>query len=404
MDSRLRTAVAAVVTEHPVLSAVPAISGFAEPHFVHLPEIDLAATVLVEKTSGDVDFQRRLATVIEEQHNLAFQLDSTPSKPFWRIYALDDRWRSSQFSVCFCFHHALMDTKSAVVFQHTLEQAMAHVPGGQSPGMVSVPEKALLPSLDELHDLTVSSAFIASQQDGSDPPDNVWSGGVQKLPVQSRVHILWITDAVTRHVMARCKEKRTSVTALLMSLLADSFFQVIPSSFEALYGDCAISTRRFLPDPIDEQSMGCYVSVFREKYHRGAEHSIWDETERTRSTMNAVLAKQGADSPFGYLKLVPDLADWFKQKLGKKRWAAWELSNVGAMPKSEENGDRGPRIESLLFSQSASACSAVVKVSVATGRDGRMGFCFSWQDGAVDEGVVRGVIDRFSQHIHGSLD
>lgn len=405
LKEKLIAALSAVVAEHPILSAVPVTDGFCDPHFAHLSEIDIAATLTVQECPGGKDFQETLDAVLEEQHNNPFLLDHTPLTPFWRLHVFDGRSHASKFSVCFCFHHSLMDTKSAIVFQQALERAMTHVTSSHPPDVISLPSKPLLPSAEELHTFPVCPSFIATQKAESDPPANVWSGGVQRVPVKTRVHSFWTTEMVTHRLMARCREKKTSVTSLLMALLAESFFHEVPSDFTTVYGECAMSIRRFMPDIIDDDSMGVFIGVFRQGYERGnGVHSVWDDSTRTKRTMDGVIAKNGADQSAGYLRLVPDLADWFRKKLGRKRWAAWELSNVGALPKSCTNDGRTARIESLLFSQSASACSAVLKVSVATGRDGRLGFCFSWQEGAADENVINGVIERFSRHINGPLD
>lgn len=341
--------------------------------------------------------------MLEAQHNEPFLLDHAPLTPFWRLHVFDGRSHVAKFSVCLCFHHALMDTKSAVVFQQALEQAMTHVCSSRAPGVVSLPAKPLLPSAEELHHFPVSPAFIARQKIEEEPPGNVWSGGLQTVPVRTRVRSFWTADVVTHRLATRCREEKTSVTALLMALLAESFFHVVPETFTSVYGDCAVSLRRFLPeDVVDDWSMGVYVGAFREGYERGA--NVWADSAHTKRTMDGIVSSQGADQATGYLRLVPDLAAWFRKKLGRKRWAAWELSNVGALSKSGHDDGPSARIESLLFSQSASACSGVLKVSVATGRDGRLGFCFSWQEGVAEEEVIRGVIDRFSEHLHGSLD
>lgn len=86
--------------------------------------------------------------------------------------------------------------------------------------------------------------------------------------------------------------------------------------------------------------------------------------------------------PAGFLRHVPDMHRWFGEKLGRQRLSAFELSDVGKLGPLKRQVDY--RIGSLLFSQSASACSAAVKVSAVTGRDERLALGFSWQEGVVD--------------------
>lgn len=93
--------------------------------------------------------------------------------------------------------------------------------------------------------------------------------------------------------------------------------------------------------------------------------------------------------PVGYLAFIPDMHSWMQNKLTKKRAAAFDLSNIGtALTRKPGRGHSQFKIESMLFSQSSSACSAAIKISVGTGPDGRLVFGFSWQEGIVDDAII----------------
>ncbi|KAJ4209498.1 Alcohol acetyltransferase [Fusarium falciforme] len=176
-----------------------------------------------------------------------------------------------------------------------------------------------------------------------------------------------------------------------MSLIAGAFFRVLPSEYSVVQGDCAVSLRRFLPDYIDQRSAGCYVGSLSEVYNRESQ-SIWRDAKRTKKTINETLQLRGADMPVGYLKHVPDIVGWLTGKIGKRRWAAWELSNVGGFDDAPGLKSEDRQIQSVMFSQSASACSGAIKVSAASGRDGRLGLGFTWQEGVVGDEVVKELI------------
>lgn len=109
--------------------------------------------------------------------------------------------------------------------------------------------------------------------------------------------------------------------------------------------------------------------------------------------------------PVGYLKHVGgDMESWLSGKLGKKRAAAWELSNVGVVGPAGSDGEGQYKMERMLFSQSASACSGAVKVSVVTGRDQQLGFCFSWQEGIVDESLAERIVSTFKQLLESVVE
>lgn len=180
-----------------------------------------------------------------------------------------------------------------------------------------------------------------------------------------------------------------------MALLAHSFFQVLPAEYTLLRGDCAVSLRRFLPEGRAEKSLGCYVGSVRTEYSRSA-GSLLNDATKTKESIMATLERRGRDMPVGYLCELSDLQTWLQANMGKKREAAWELSNVGSLEgTSTESGKPTTNLEHMLFSQSASACSGAVKVSVATGRNGQLHVCFSWQRGIVEDGLVQNMISTF---------
>jgi hypothetical protein len=53
----------------------------------------------------------------------------------------------------------------------------------------------------------------------------------------------------------------------------------------------------------------------------------------------------------------------------------------------------------MLFSQSASACSAAIKVSAVTGPDGRLDLGFTWQEGVIDSDMVERIKEFLSDEV-----
>ncbi|KAF4834858.1 SPBc2 prophage-derived aminoglycoside N(3')-acetyltransferase-like protein YokD [Colletotrichum tropicale] len=337
-------------------------------------------------------FEAELQITLEKQHNTPFEHGATP-QPFWRLEVLDDRTNSGSFVACLCFHHSLMDTKSALIFHEGLEKALNHS------SRTTHSQDALLPSLEAVYDLPVSEAFVQQALNYIESPGNVWSGAVQKLPVRTRVRLFWVPGEVADSFRKHCKGQRASVTAGIMALLAAAFFKVLPDDYDTLQGDCAVSLRHLLPDPINDRSLGCYVGSFSEQYSRGADPAlVWSDARRTKATIDEVAQRRGADMPVGYLRHVADdMSGWLSRKLGKKRVAAWELSNVGVVGYAGKVTETEFRMERMLFSQSASATSGAVKVSVVTGRDGQLGFAFSWQEGIVEGRLAEEVVSTFRE-------
>ncbi|WAO87817.1 Hypothetical protein NCS54_00513700 [Fusarium falciforme] len=392
LPDALYRGVAAVMAKHPILSAVP-VDTVTTPRFIRLPLLNLKEVVtFIEKpgyTPGATS-DPTLDELVQSQHNLSFKHDNS-LVPFWRITVLGNHRDSSWFSLCLCFHHSLLDTQSAVIIHQDLEFSLATNDKGAAMEMVEGSRHTLLPPLESMADLPTSPDYVRGQQSLGEPPQNWWSGKPQTLPVQTRFSSVWIPSASFTSLRQKCKEQGVTLTAALMSLIAGAFFRVLPSEYSVVQGDCAVSLRRFLPDYIDQRSAGCYVGSLSEVYNRESQ-SIWRDAKRTKKTINETLQLRGADMPVGYLKHVPDIVGWLTGKIGKRRWAAWELSNVGGFDDAPGLKSEDRQIQSVMFSQSASACSGAIKVSAASGRDGRLGLGFTWQEGVVGDEVVKELI------------
>ena len=403
-DERLKPALSralsVLIEKHPILSAVPVDLGGPKPRFVRLERIVVDHVLSVAEYQGNIKEAMpngALDAILQEQHNLPFT-HGTPLLPFWRLVVLENSADTSTFTVTFCFHHSLADTKSALVFLEELEYALAHPSDLQAPTVIPVSKEALLPPLESVYHLPLSATFLERQQAEPDPPEGTWSGELQAVPCKSRFASIWLSAAVNQSFQKLSKEKGTSLTAAIMSITAASFFDILPPAYTTLHGDCAVSLRRFLPYPIAASSMGCYVGSFSETYSRSS-GSIWEEAGRTSKTISSIVTAAGEDMPVGYLRHVPDMTAWLNKKIGKKRWAAWELSNVGALNKSRGDTSRRCEIQSLLFSQSAGACSGAVKISGASGRDGALSLGFSWQEGIVADSVVHQLMNMVKETI-----
>ncbi|KAJ0376294.1 hypothetical protein COL26b_005495 [Colletotrichum chrysophilum] len=390
-------AVGDVVAQHPILSATPVDIDTKDPRFISLPITEPEQVVQLRKSQTvvtDPQFEAEMQMTLEKQHNTPFEHGATP-KPFWRLEVLDDRTSSRSFVACLCFHHSLMDTKSALIFHEDLEKAL-----DQSLTTTRSVD-AMLPPLDAVYDLPVSETFVQQASNYIEPSARVWSGALQQLPVRSRVRLFWVSGEVAESFRKHCKGEKTSVTAGMMALMAAAFFKVIPDNYDTLQGDCAVSLRHLLPGPINDRSTGCYVGSFSEQYSRSADPaSMWSDARRTKATIDEVTRKRGADMPVGYLRHVADdMSGWLSGKLGKKRAAAWEISNVGVVGSAGKVTETEFKMERMLFSQSASATSGAIKVSVVTGRDGQLGFAFSWQEGIVEKRLAEELVSTFRESL-----
>lgn len=378
-----------VVKEHPALSAIPVATNTTSPYFVRLPEIDLEKVVTfstinlsVEKT----DQNSQLDRFLEAQHNSPFHYTEPPS-PFWRIYVLEDPRIKSCFELSFVFHHCITDTKGAITFHEALEAALGS-PGHKRCKSIVIPtDTPLLPPLDDFEAFDAKETYSEPSYESS----TTWTGQIQSTPVKTRFTSLWISAESTKQFAAAVKRRSLSVTAVLQAVLVAAIFRQLPLEYKIIKVDCPVSLRSWLSSPIKSSSMGCFIDNFSEIYHRSPFN--WEEAQRTKNKIDEVIQRRQGDKLCRNVRMIPDLTAWFEQKMGKSRQSALELSNVGNLGASTNSGCY--RIEDVLFSQSAGACSGAIKVSAVTGRNGRLSLGFTWQEGVVDDGLIIRVVKEF---------
>ncbi|KAI1625348.1 alcohol acetyltransferase [Exophiala viscosa] len=391
LKSRLYAALAVVVSRHPVLSAAAVDVDSKIPCFARLPYIDLDQVVSFNEieTVDDVDGKfPTLDRFLEQEHTR--QWDFGPALPLWRVHVFQQLGDTSRFILCYFFHHALGDTKSALVFHEAVEAALNA--GSDAETASRIPTPTDLPLLPPLDDIPRASAS-ASQAGARENMSGVWTGAVQSLPIQTRLRSLWLSTEQSRRLAQQCKKNGVSVTAALQTMLAAAIFQQIPEGYTTLKTSCPVSLRAWLPSPVSAESIGVFVDTFPEKYHRGP--FSWEEAKRAKQTIDKVMHNRCGHGLIENLARIQDVKAEVDENMGQPRRASLEMSNVGKLGPLQPG--QGYQIESLLFSQSAGAMSAALKVSIVTGRDGRLSLAFTWQEGVIEDGFGEKVIEEFEK-------
>jgi len=378
-----------LVAKHPILSAIPWDVNTTQPYFVRPRKIENEQAVTFVDYNlppADFDWRQSVDRILEEEHNTPFEASKSCSTPFWRLRVLKSEDIPDSFILILVFHHSIMDTKSALSLHQELEENLnQYFDSSSSRDTLFCPDTALLPSLEDLYEFPISPSFCLSQSTYSEPSSESWTAAPQAIPVKTRFSSFLFSESETREIKVMSKLYQSSVTATLQALIAQSIFVSLPSEYTILQGDCAVSLRRFLPMPITCTSLGCYVGSLSVIYHRRQSFD-WKEAHRTKAAIAEAVAGKGRDMQVAYLNCIPDMHAWMKQKLGKKRMGSFELSNVGET--EDQRADSSVRIEGMLFSQSSSACSAAIKVSAVTGRDGKLALGFTWQEGIVEDTMI----------------
>ncbi|KAH5407354.1 hypothetical protein HBI46_188240 [Parastagonospora nodorum] len=411
-----------VIAKHPVLGAVPVDEGKSYPDtfFVRLPFIDLSRSVEIRDrrskipSVGEVDAE--LNQLLAEQHARNFK-DDTGTNPFWRLVVLTSSTGKDTFTATWTFHHALSDGASAFIFHETFLDGlnnMEAVPNADS--IVETPTSPLLPAFEDLHPMTISWPFFLTTISKALLPsifdrrlEKLWTGNPvpTKIPSPPQCHFrTLILPANTTKLLAEASRKENvSVTCTLECLIAASLFTHLPpSQFDKIKFSNPMSMRRFLKDVPDDQMLVA-VNQYHFTHHRTSsphesrvlQNFSWAEARAVKSTIEAELAKAGADNPIALFKYVSNMHDFVNGHLGKPRGSSVELSNIGVY----RNRDEGGRwtIGRVTFSQCPNPTAEPLCVSVVTGGDGCANLNFCWFEGAVEEGLVGEVMEGVRQGV-----
>lgn len=380
---------------------------------MRLPEIDLDQPISFQGRRHEVsetepEEDPDLEALLRTQHNTGF----TPPSPFWRLCILTEASNERRFTAAFVYHHALGDGLSGKSFHRGFLKALhaaASLGPGEAKRVIPSPKIPLLPNLEEVHPLPLSipyllnAAFRAKVWSPKDP--GLWTGSEIQTPLETQVRYLALPKATTLSLRNVCREKGTTITALLQTILARSMFHHLPANYTSLKCLCVISTRRWLPDPITDDSMGVWVEDFPEYYKRDVINTTefpWAETQRSRKNIEAALAKRGKNSSPNLLKWVNDYhQELFLSQIGKTRMVSYEVSNIGVVGIEQQSDPTKPVLGRMFFSQSATVVGSAVNVSVVTGGDGCLAIALSWQTGAVDSDFMESVIRQMKRELHG---
>jgi len=368
---------------------------------VRLPTVDLDQVVSFHQRQtvsgtnyGEPVPDHDLQVLIEEQHNTGF----SASNAYWRLCILSDSENEREFTAVYVYHHALGDGGSGKAFHQGFLRALNTAEERETKRLIESPKIPLLPNIEALHPMPLSFLFLAKKiihekiYSRRDPA--LWTAGRIQEPTKTCVRLLPFSSSVVGSLRDRCRQERTTITAVLQTVIARSLFAHIPPTYSSLSCTGAISCRRWLPDIITDDVIGVYVQDFEETYSRSSATSDtfpWEEARRSRQTIEATLNRKGKDAGPNLLRYVNDYQqELCLSKLGQDRDKTFEVSNIGVV--RSESGPEKPAIKGMVFSQCASVIGNALGFSVITGGDGCCVISVTWQEGVVEESLAEAVI------------
>lgn len=144
----------------------------------------------------------------------------------------------------------------------------------------------------------------------------------------------------------------------------------------------------------------------------------WHTAQSLSTHLRTPTLLEGTKETIGTIRYLFDLGiagGFFSGKVGGKRGYSFEVSNLGVLstggsPKGLAQGDDGKDesekwdISDVYFAQNDGTCGAAIKINVAgVSSSGTISVVYTWGEGAVDEGVAEGFVERMSRGVERVL-
>ncbi|THH14802.1 hypothetical protein EW146_g5581 [Bondarzewia mesenterica] len=412
----LYSALKVLISQHSTLGASIIKESTLAPQFVRLRRIDLSKVVSFVDLQEGSDREHQLDKMLAQNHSIPFK--DLGSSPLWRLVIVIPPTACSQsvhgVDVALFVHHAIADGGSATIFHQSLLSALNLTRNEDLDPIVDVSALHFLPPLHELLSMPTSWIALGKALYNSwfpSPSPSLWTGPPISSPdtlTTQTIHFSLSPSSLSK-ITAACKANQTSWTALLESSVAKAFFESLPTDGTAdeLACCCALSLKRFI-SIVDATQMGVYYAsdthYFRRAAFAAGASGLWDAARRTKVALDAKIAAGDRDQDTGMLRYVSSVRNFVINKIGKKRDASFEISNVGIVRFNESEDDQAAtawKAKRVLFSQSANAVGAPIAFSVCSVKGGDICVSASWQVGVVDSGFARSVMTNTQALLEG---
>ena len=389
----------------------------APPVWVRMPSVDLnkVVTFLDEPSSA-------LQTTIEDIY--ARPRVHGPDLPLWCLVVFNDG------VVAFVYDHTAGDGKSGPAFHSLLLAALPRVPNPPPAhsGIVEAPSggaaPSLVPSMEEAIDTSVPFLMALRELARFFLPglfdrrrNTAWTGHPTQNPrvLETRVRFSHVAPRDAGALVKLARAHGTTLTGIMHTLAIMVLSRLILASdadaaakYTALPTGIPISLRRYTGVPPTgfcnhvSTHAAFHPFIFPSSSNPGTEE-VSAETFpwATAAELTEALKRKAPNSApaVGMLKFLFGNYDaTLLGRLGKKRAAALELSNLGPFPKAAEGQKAdGWQIRELLFSQADATLGAAIKINTVGSPDGGVGIGITWGKGAVDDELAEAFTVAFNE-------
>ncbi|KAI0738622.1 alcohol acetyltransferase-domain-containing protein [Daedaleopsis nitida] len=396
------------------------------PTWIQLPSVDLnrIVTFYDDKTSADLPalFSEILTRPFSDPDDL----------PLWRLLVLRDGM------LVFAYDHCIGDGQSGFAFHHTLLEALNDIsgrregegvpaPSGEHSGIVSaLPQDVpLSPPLEEAIDISVplpmalrefaNELFPFLKPGGA----TEWTGNPVPKTVthDASIRIFHYTPEDTAKLIKVSRDHRTTLTGTVQALALISLSRLLHAQpvkgrkqFKSVSAHIPISLRRYTGVSLN---VFCnHVSTYNDRYKLPPASSLpekisvetfpWAIAADITETLRRKAPRAGRH--IGLIKFISGRYDEFiRGRLGKRRSAGLELSNIGAFPRTSavaSTADVQWSIRETLFTQADATTGGALKVYLVGSPTGGVGLTVSWPHSAVEDGLGEKFATAIDEGLH----
>ncbi|PNY25140.1 Uncharacterized protein TCAP_04921 [Tolypocladium capitatum] len=439
-------AVARTVLQHPALQAGLFNEDSKRPAWIQLETIDFANHVVWQTVDASDDFQAALGGLLESHIDRSFPHLET--EPGWRVAILRQQ-RGRALEVAFVWNHAVADGMSGKIFHETLLHHLNAADGGAPPVLhnrvlrLADTARRFPPAPEAICKYPVGLRFAASAIWRGLRPDVIanregtraaWSP-IRLQPYRTRRQTLAVADAALQRILCACRANHTTLTGLLHGIAVLSFAsQLAPHEAPGLAGDTALDMRPATPSappgyPWYEprRTVGNILSSMEHAFDRhlvgdlrrrlasapptGPDRkaalapAVWSVARAARRDIQRALDRGTRDNVVGLMRFVPDWRAQMRELAGKPRRSSWVVTNIGVLDGAPDGAGAGRwTVERALFSLSAEAAGAAIRLCAMSVKGKELCVDFSWQDAVVDGAVAERLVcdvEEWLEHLGG---
>lgn len=412
-----------VLASQPILGVTIQDESTPAPRYERLETIDFRDIVSIIEQNPEGNQDAWL------QAGLRTKLDRVEELPVWRVIVAVKESSLSltapsgasgglKFTLAFFGHHAIADGVSCGAFHATFLDALnLHISSPstlQAQAVVSVPKLPLVRSLEEGTNLPLTIWFIlliAFKEYIYNPIDlQAWTGApipkiVPKAPCQVRLRSFLLPPMMVEALVKKCRAEGATVTGLVVALIARKlatmypdhkhFVAGLPFNFRRFTGhgprDMGVLVSNLTPlfsseAKVPRGYISCATGSTAEGKATAEDAQLWESARKTKEFI-----RNGTASPKNQkvtmLKFAADYSSFFTKKLGGRREAAFEVTNITTVDGGlgGEEGSGKAYFDKAWFCGGLSTYAAPYVVSIVSVKGGSMSVCVTWEEGVISE-------------------